>query len=81
MPSRSSRRKSSRVRDARSSSRGERRASSSNGSPKPNGNGATHVASLDDEPRENIFLFWPNIIGKLPNTAWHPLTCAGYHDV
>jgi len=31
-----------------------------------NGNAAAHVTAksiADDEPRENIFLLWPNIIG------------------
>lgn len=34
-----------------------------------NGNGSAHAAAAagkaaDDEERENIFLFWPNIIGS-----------------
>ena len=32
-----------------------------------NGNGAAHSSpeASDAEPRENIFLFWPNIIGTI----------------
>lgn len=28
-----------------------------------NGNGTAHGSAKDDYPRENIFLFWPNLIG------------------
>lgn len=31
-----------------------------------NGNGsAQHKSEMEDYPNENIFLFWPNVIGKL----------------
>jgi hypothetical protein len=59
--SQSTRRRSARVRDAQSASGDE----AANGSPKMNGNGSSHanVELSEDEERENIFLFWPNIIG------------------
>jgi hypothetical protein len=30
-----------------------------------NGNGSAHHPEKEEYPRENIFLFWPNIIGLL----------------
>lgn len=54
-----------------------------------NGNGSAHHApaqETDDQPHENIFLFWPNIIGKprhahsiaLPRgTQQHVPSCLG----
>jgi CDP-diacylglycerol--inositol 3-phosphatidyltransferase len=30
-----------------------------------NGNGTAHGAVREKQPKENIFLFWPNIIGQL----------------
>lgn len=29
-----------------------------------NGNGVAHSQDKDEYPKENIFLFWPNIIGQ-----------------
>jgi CDP-diacylglycerol--inositol 3-phosphatidyltransferase len=37
---------------------------------KSNGNGIAHRADVsDDAPRENIFLFYPNIIGMISSTT------------
>ncbi|KAK3902734.1 hypothetical protein C8A05DRAFT_33543 [Staphylotrichum tortipilum] len=57
-----------------------------------NGNGNAHAARavLDDEPRENIFLLWPNIIGysrivlafaSLYYMPLHPRTCSLLYSV
>ncbi len=62
--SRSTRRRSARVRDAQSTSGDE----GANGSANMNGNGSAHPDAVaeasGDEERENIFLFWPNLIGS-----------------
>jgi CDP-diacylglycerol--inositol 3-phosphatidyltransferase len=29
-----------------------------------NGNGSAHKSGKEDFPQENIFLFWPNLIGS-----------------
>lgn len=44
----------------------EKKSHKANGSSNGNGNGHAAVAATPDEtyPRENIFLFWPNVIGK-----------------
>lgn len=75
MSARSTRRRSARNRDAQSPSDDEQQLSQANGAVTMNGNGSAHAdrvvttttASLDDdkEERENIFLFWPNLIGTL----------------
>jgi CDP-diacylglycerol--inositol 3-phosphatidyltransferase len=45
-------------------------ASSSEAEVKSNGNGIAHRADVsDDAPRENIFLFYPNIIGMISSTT------------
>ncbi|KAH7155023.1 CDP-alcohol phosphatidyltransferase-domain-containing protein [Dactylonectria estremocensis] len=59
---------------------------------KVNGNGTAHQApeDSDDAPRENIFLFWPNIIGyfrivlaiaSLYYMPLHPRTCSVLYSV
>ncbi|KAK3933725.1 CDP-alcohol phosphatidyltransferase-domain-containing protein [Diplogelasinospora grovesii] len=57
-----------------------------------NGNGSAHLKSndVDDYPRENIYLFWPNIIGycrivlavaSLYYMPLHPRTCSLLYSV
>ncbi|KAK3191356.1 phosphatidylinositol synthase 1 (CDP-alcohol phosphatidyltransferase1) [Lecanicillium sp. MT-2017a] len=89
--SRSTRRRSARVADAQSPSGDE----GANGSANMNGNGSAHHAAAagkaaDDEERENIFLFWPNIIGylriilafaSLYYMPLHPRTCSFLYSV
>lgn len=76
MSTRSARRRSTRNRDAQTLSDDDQ--SHTNGDVTMNGNGSAHAeevipAADDDEVRENIFLFWPNIIGKLSYTTNLPL--------
>lgn len=71
MSTRSTRRRSARNRDAQSPSSDEEQSHVANGAVTMNGNGSAHAAApvasaasaSDDEERENIFIFWPNIIG------------------
>ena len=73
MSARSTRRRSARNRDAQSPSDDEQQLSPANGAITMNGNGSAHADPVttatsqgsDDEERENIFLFWPNLIGTL----------------
>ncbi len=73
MSARSTRRRSARNRDAQSPSDDEQQLSQANGAVTMNGNGSAHADPVttttsqdnDDEERENIFLFWPNLIGTL----------------
>lgn len=30
-----------------------------------NGNGSAHASAKEEQPYENVFLFWPNVIGML----------------
>ncbi|CZR58291.1 related to CDP diacylglycerol-inositol 3-phosphatidyltransferase [Phialocephala subalpina] len=55
-----------------------------------NGNGKAHASAKDDYPRENIFLFWPNLIGyarivlafaSLYYMPLHPRTCSILYSV
>jgi len=55
-----------------------------------NGNGSAHQPVKEDYPHENIFLFWPNIIGyvrivlafaSLYYMPLHPRTCSGLYSV
>ncbi|KAE8441641.1 hypothetical protein EG329_004608 [Mollisiaceae sp. DMI_Dod_QoI] len=55
-----------------------------------NGNGKAHGSAKDDYPRENIFVFWPNIIGyirivlafaSLYYMPLHPRTCSLLYSV
>lgn len=71
MPARSTRRRSSRVREVASQSSGDE-APAAVDAGASNGNGKTKTtkraagaakSASDDEPKENIFLFWPNLIG------------------
>lgn len=85
MSARSTRRRSPRNRDVQSSSDDEQ--PKTNGVVAMNGNGSAHAdpvaSSADDkdEERENIFLFWPNLIGAYPAPAfaalplWSSITC------
>ncbi|KAJ6779639.1 hypothetical protein PWT90_06501 [Aphanocladium album] len=96
MSTRSTRRRSARNRDAQSPSDDER--PQTNGAVTMNGNGSAHAdpvsssssSSVDDEERENIFLFWPNIIGytrivlaiaSLYYMPLHPRTCAFLYSI
>ncbi|RSM09933.1 hypothetical protein CDV31_007450 [Fusarium ambrosium] len=75
-----------------SSSSDSERDVKANGSSNTNGNGAAHGASdaSDSAPRENIFLFWPNLIGyarivlaiaSLYYMPLHPRTCSFLYSV
>ncbi|EJP65532.1 CDP-alcohol phosphatidyltransferase [Beauveria bassiana ARSEF 2860] len=94
MSSRSTRRRSARNRDAQSLSDDEQLKT--NGVVAMNGNGSAHAdlvaSSADDknEERENIFLFWPNLIGysrivlaiaSLYYMPLHPRTCAFLYSI
>ncbi|TVY64155.1 CDP-diacylglycerol--inositol 3-phosphatidyltransferase, partial [Lachnellula suecica] len=55
-----------------------------------NGNGSAHGAAREKQPKENIFLFWPNIIGytrillaflSLYYMPLHPKTCSGLYSI
>lgn len=66
MSTRSNRRRSARNRDAQTPSDDEH-PQTNGGSVTMNGNGSVHAPSIDSdssEERENIFLFWPNLIGR-----------------
>lgn len=63
MPGRQTRRQSAKARDARSSSPEDSQVVMNGHSNGSAGRYAPEVS--DDETTENIFLFWPNIIGKL----------------
>lgn len=69
MPQRQTRRQASKARDTPVSSDEEHDM-------KLNGNGTAHHASdaSGDDERENIFLFWPNIIG-MPQPYLHCAVC------
>ncbi|OAQ96656.1 hypothetical protein LLEC1_05480 [Akanthomyces lecanii] len=95
MSARSTRRRSARNHDAHSPSDDEPQLSQANGAVTMNGNGSAHadsvtVASQDDDERENIFLFWPNLIGysrivlaiaSLYYMPLHPRTCAFLYSI
>jgi CDP-diacylglycerol--inositol 3-phosphatidyltransferase len=36
-----------------------------------NGNGSAHHPEREDHPKENIFLFWPNLIGQLLSQTFY----------
>ncbi|KAF7541227.1 hypothetical protein G7Z17_g11994 [Cylindrodendrum hubeiense] len=85
MPQRQTRQQAAKQRDTPASSDEEREA-------KLNGNGTAHqdADTSDDAPRENIFLFWPNIIGyfrivlaiaSLYYMPLHPRTCTVLYSV
>ncbi|KAJ2973124.1 hypothetical protein NQ176_g6780 [Zarea fungicola] len=92
MSTRSSRRRSARNRDAQTPSDDER-PQTNGASVTMNGNGSAHAPSVDSdssEERENIFLFWPNLIGytrivlavaSLYYMPLHPRTCALLYSV
>jgi CDP-diacylglycerol--inositol 3-phosphatidyltransferase len=55
-----------------------------------NGNGSAHGPVKENYPKENIFLFWPNIIGyarivlafaSLYYMPLHPRTCSGLYSI
>ncbi|KAM5351927.1 hypothetical protein ACJ41O_004650 [Fusarium nematophilum] len=80
------RRQAAKARDSQSSSSDEER------DVKVNGNGAAHQPpdASEEPPRENIFLFWPNIIGyvrivlaiaSLYYMPLHPRTCSLLYSV
>ncbi|TVY36239.1 CDP-diacylglycerol--inositol 3-phosphatidyltransferase [Lachnellula occidentalis] len=55
-----------------------------------NGNGSAHGASREKQPKENIFVFWPNVIGyarivlafaSLYYMPLHPKTCTFLYSV
>ncbi|OAA79175.1 CDP-diacylglycerol-inositol 3-phosphatidyltransferase PIS [Akanthomyces lecanii RCEF 1005] len=98
MSARSTRRRSARNRDAQSPSDDEQQLSQANGAVTMNGNGSAHADPVtittsqdnDDEERENIFLFWPNLIGysrivlaiaSLYYMPLHPRTCAVLYSI
>lgn len=70
MSARTTRRRSARNRDAQSPSDDEHQPQT-NGAVVMNGNGSAHADPAasssgpdgEEEERENIFLFWPNLIG------------------
>ncbi|KAL1903405.1 phosphatidylinositol synthase 1 (CDP-alcohol phosphatidyltransferase1) [Sporothrix stenoceras] len=70
----------------------EKKSPKANGSSNGNGNGHAAVTATPDEtyPRENIFLFWPNVIGysrivlaiaSLYYMPLHPRTCSILYSV
>jgi CDP-diacylglycerol--inositol 3-phosphatidyltransferase len=89
MPSRRTRSQAAKARDSSASSSDESRAAS----PVMNGNGSAHhhVAERSESAaKENIFLFWPNIIGyvrivlafaSLYYMPLHPRTCSILYSV
>jgi CDP-diacylglycerol--inositol 3-phosphatidyltransferase len=62
MPARQTRRSAAKAREAQTSSEDETTTQAI-----LNGNGSAHKhpEDSDSEPSENIFLFWPNVIGML----------------
>lgn len=66
MPPRQTRRSAAKAREAQTSSEDETTQVSLNG----NGNAHhKHPEDSDSDSTENIFLFWPNVIGTAP--VWH----------
>ncbi|KAH7409184.1 CDP-alcohol phosphatidyltransferase-domain-containing protein [Cadophora sp. MPI-SDFR-AT-0126] len=55
-----------------------------------NGNGSAHASAKEEHPRENVFLFWPNVIGyvrivlafaSLYYMPLHPRTCTLLYSI
>ena len=66
------------VRSRRQASAEKEKGAKANGNSNGNCNGHAAVAATPDEtyPHENIFLFWPNMIGKLLHPPQKSMLCA-----